>query len=63
MPDRIDIRFTLRGELSERLRDYVDYAYSGQKGALMLTITQAIKEFLDKRDVMLPTVAGRRRER
>ena len=62
MSDRIDIRLTLPEELSERLRSHVSTTYGGQKGALTLTISQAIKEFLDKRGVMLPVIGGSRRK-
>lgn len=49
MSKRIDVRLTFPEELSERLRRYTESVYSGQKGAVTLTVTQAVKEFLDKR--------------
>lgn len=49
-PERVDIRVTFPVELSERLRKHVAAAYGGQRGALTLTITQAVKEFLDRQE-------------
>lgn len=48
MPQRIDIRLTLTGELAERLSDYLHKQWNNQRGSAALIARRAIREFLDR---------------